>query len=209
MLKVFFLLFEPAVAWEKISNAKRGYAYILGTYLLPVILLACAVEGWGLMHWGKWRPTYKKIVGFSDQTIWRYEMLQAVLFLAVIFICAGLVHIASQNFHGKRTYLQTFTAIAYGFSPLLYLHTLNAWAMMHPAIPWCLGIVMTMWVLYQGIPRVIAPDPTHAFGVYLSALFIVVLMSAIVRLLTAMFLLGQYNFQRSAITRALGQWLGQ
>ena len=209
MLKVFFLIFEPAVAWEKISQAKRGYVFILGTYLLPVIALACAVEGWGLMHWGKWRPHYKKIASFSDQTVLRYEMLQAALFLAVIFICSGLLHIASQNFHGKRTYLQTFTAIAYGFSPLFFLHALNIWPTLHPAIPWIIGIVMTMWVLYQGIPRVIAPDPTHAFGVYLSALFIVVLVSAIVRLLTGMFLLGEYNFQRSALTRALGQWLGQ
>ena len=209
MLKVFFLIFEPGVAWEKISKARHGYVYILGTYLVPVILLASAVEGWGLMHWGKWRPNYKKVYEFSDQTVLHYEILQAGLLLAVVFISAVLLHIASQNFHGKRTYLQTFTTIAYGFSPLFLLHLLNIWPTMHPAIPWCLGIVMTMWILYQGIPRVMSPDPVHAFGVYLSALFIVVLMSGIVRLLTAMFLLGQYNFKRSAFTRALGQWLGQ
>ncbi len=209
MLKVFFLIFEPAVAWDKIANAKRGYLFILGTYLLPVILLATVVEGWGLQRWGKWQPHYNKTRVFSEPTVWNYEILQAVLFLLMVFICSILLHIACQNFHGKRTRLQSFTVIAYGFSPLFYLHTLNAWSAMHPGISWALGIVMTMWVLYQGVPRVLSKDPTHAFGVYLSALFIVALMSAIVRLLTGMFLLGQFNFQRSAFTRALGQWLGQ
>ena len=56
MLKVFFLLFEPAVAWDKIAQAKRGFVYILATYLLPLVLLATALEGWGLKEWGKWQP---------------------------------------------------------------------------------------------------------------------------------------------------------
>jgi hypothetical protein len=209
MLKVFFLVFEPAVAWENISKAKRGYAFIVGTYLLPMVLLVCAVEGWGLHTQGKWQPTLKRVRDFTDTTVLHYEILQAVLFILMIVIAAVVLHVSAQNFHGKRTMLQTFTTVAYGCSPLLLLHTLNYWAVMHPAVPWAIGILLTMWILYQGVPRVMAPDPTHAFGAYLSALFIVLLMSAIVRLLTAMFILGQFNFKRSALTRALGEWLGQ
>jgi hypothetical protein len=207
MIRVFFLIFEPGVAWEKISRARHGYGFILGTYLLPVVLLTTAVEGWGLEKYGKWWPHLKKVKFFSGTTVLHYEILQALLLLAVVFVSAALLHIASQNFHGKRTYLQTFTTIAYGFSPLLLLQMLNAMATMHPAVPWCFGIVLTMWILYQGVPRVLSPDPTHAFGVYLSALFIVVLTSGIVRLLTAMFLLGQFNFQHSWFTRQLGRFL--
>lgn len=209
MLKVFFLVFEPAVAWEKISQAKRGYFFILGTYLLPVLLLAAAVEGWGLKQNGKWQPVYQKVREFSDQTVLNYEIFQSVLVLAMVFISAALLHVAAPNFHGRRTYLQSFTTVAYGLSPLFFAHLLNYFAAMHPAIPWVIGILLSIWVLYQGVPRLVSTDPTHAFGAYLSAVFILLLMSGIVRLITGMFLLGQYNFKRSAATRALGEWLGQ
>ncbi len=209
MLKVFFLIFEPAVAWDKIARAKRGFVFILATHLLPLVLLATALEGWGLKEWGKWQPYYGKVRDFSLPTIVKFEILQAGLLLAVVIGSAGLVHLASQNFHGRRTYLQTFTTIAYAFSPFLYLHVLNAWPAVHPGYPWGIGILLTVWVLYQGVPRVLAPDPTHAFGVYFSAVFIVVLTSGIVRLMTGMFLMGRINFNHSAFTRALGHWLGQ
>ena len=55
MIKVFFLIFEPAVTWEKIALARRGYAFIWATYLLPFMLLVTAAEAWGLKHWGKWQ----------------------------------------------------------------------------------------------------------------------------------------------------------
>ena len=209
MFRVFFLIFEPGVAWERIAQARRGYVFILLTYLLPIILLATAVEGWGLLQWGKWQPYFKKTRVFSETTVLHFEILQALLLLAVGFISAALLHVASQNFHGRRTYLQVFTTVAYSFSPLFLLHLLNAGPAMPPAVPWAIGIVLTIWILYQGVPRVLSPDPAHAFGIYLSAVFIVVLASGMTRLLTAMFLLGQFNFTHSWFTRELGKFLGQ
>ena len=37
MIKVFFLIFEPGVAWEKIALARRGLVFITGLQLLPLI----------------------------------------------------------------------------------------------------------------------------------------------------------------------------
>ena len=56
---------------------------------------------------------------------------------------------------------------------------------------------LAVWILYQGIPRVMQPDPTHAFGVYLSAMFVVMLTSGLARLITAMYLLGYMDLQHS------------
>ncbi|HEV2693630.1 MAG TPA: Yip1 family protein [Verrucomicrobiae bacterium] len=210
MLKVFFLLFESDVAWEKIAQARRGFAFILGIQVLPLIALATAAEGWGLMHWGKWQERLQRTRIWTDQTaVIHFEILQAALFLAVVFLSALLLHVASAQFHGKRTFLQSFTVMAYAFSPMLLLHLLNLFPGLFPAWSWALGLAVSVWVLYPGIPRVLERDPVHAFGNYLTAIFVLALTSGLVRLFTAMYLLGNINFQRSAITRALGQWLGQ
>jgi len=210
MIRVFFLIFEPAVAWEKIAKAQRGYVFILATYVLPLILLVTALEGWGLMKWGRWQPRFTRIKIFTDQeVVLHYAILQAVLFLLVILISAVLLKFASEQFHGRRTFLQTFTVMSYSFGPTLLLQLLNLYPTVHPATSWIMGTVLTVLVLYAGVPRVLQSLPVHAFGIYMSAVIILVLMSALVRVFTAMFLLGQINFNHSPATRALGHWLGQ
>jgi hypothetical protein len=47
------------------------------------------------------------------------------------------------------------------------------------------------------------PDPTHAFGVYLSAMFVVILTSGLARLITGMYLLGYMDLQNSWLSRKL------
>ena len=66
MLKVFFLIFEPDVAWEKISQARRGLVFISVFHLLPLVALATVAEGWGLLNWGKWQPRFSRTKVFTD-----------------------------------------------------------------------------------------------------------------------------------------------
>lgn len=207
MIKVFFLIFEPAVAWEKIGVARRGYAFILATYLLPFILLVTALEGWGLQHWGKWQPKFQVIRSFSHSAIVTYETIQFLLLLAMVLVSALLILRISQTFHTRTSYLQTFTLAAYGFSPVFLLHLLDAAPMMNPWVTWALGSGLTVWILYQGIPRVLLPDPTHAFGLYLSSIFVTVVVSGMARLITSMYLLGYMDFHHSWLTRELANWL--
>ena len=209
MLKVFFLIFEPGVAWERIAQTRRGFVFILSTYLLPMILLGTAVEGWGLITWGKWQPKFQKIRGFTNQEIIGFEIVQTVILILVVFICALLLLKVSQTFHERGTYLQAFTTIAYGFSPLFLMRLLDVGPMMSPWTTWGIGVVLTIWILYQGIPRVLQPDPTHAFGLYLSAMFVVVLTSGMARLITGIYLLGYIDFNHSWLTRKLGYFIGQ
>lgn len=197
MVKVFFLIFEPGVAWERIARARRGFAFIFATHLLPMIVLATAVEGWGLANWGKWQPQFKILREFPLSTIVVLEVIQALLFLAMVLVSALILQNISRTFQSRQTYLQAFTTMAYGFSPFFLVRMLDAGPMMNPWVSWAIGIVLTIWVLYQGIPRVMLPDPTHAFGLYLSAVITVLLMSAIARVLTALFLLGRVDFHHS------------
>lgn len=209
MIRVFFLIFEPDVAWDKIAQARRGIAFILGTYLLPFILLVTAAEGWALTTYGKWQPKFERTKIFAQTTAVHFEIVQALLLLATVFVAALLLHIANGTFRSRQSYLQSFTVTAYAFSPMLLSYLLNIGPGVHPAVSWGVGLALTVWVLYQGIPRVLQPDPTHAFGTYLFAVIIITMVSGMVRLFTGMYLLGDINFENSALTHALGHWLGQ
>ena len=209
MIKVFFLIFEPSAAWEKIALAQRSIVFILATNLLPLLLLVTAVEGWGLQTKGKWQPPFQKFKEFTPNEVMGFEVVQFVLFLAVVFISALLILRVSQTFHQRQNYREAFTVTVYGLSPLLLLRLLDAAASMNPGVPWAIGVVLSVWILYQGLPRIMMPDPTHAFGLYLSSALVIVLTTGLTRLITAMYLLGYMDFQHSWLTRKIGHLLGQ
>jgi hypothetical protein len=208
MIKVFFLIFEPGVAWDKIAQARRGFWYITVIQLLPLIVIATGLETWGLHQHGKWQWQYQMNKVFSDQEVLTFGIIQFVLLFAVVFVSAVLVYKISQTFQDRLTFLQAFTTVAYGFSPMFLVRFLDYGGSIHPIVTWIIGIALTMWVLYQGIPRVMQPDPTHAFGVYLSAMIVVILTSGLERLMTAMYVLGYMDLQHSWLSRRITHLLG-
>jgi uncharacterized membrane protein YidH (DUF202 family) len=200
MIKVFFLLFEPGATWDGIARARRGFSFILFVYLLPMIVISSAVEGWGLNRWGKWQPKFQQFKNFSTTGIVTFEAIQAVLLLLMVLVSALLLLKISQTFEHRRNYRQAFATMAYGYSPLFLAHLLDAGRSVNPMTSAIIGILLTVWVLYQGIPRVMQPDPTHAFGLYLSAMFVVILTASIARVLPGLFLLGVVDFKNSWLT---------
>jgi hypothetical protein len=208
MIKVFFLLIEPGATWDKIAQARRGFVYITVIQLLPLIFLSTALETWGLNVHGKWAPQFQNYKLFSAQEVLSYGILQFFLMFAMVFVTAFLVFKISQTFQDRLTFLQAFTTIAYGFSPMFLVRFLDYFASIHPAVTWLVGIGFTIWILYQGIPRVMQPDPTHAFGVYLSAMIVVVLTSGLARLMTAMYVLGYMDLQHSWLSHRITHLLG-
>ena len=200
MFKAFFLIFEPAVAWDRIAQVRRGFAFVLGWHLLPMILMGAVAEGWSIHRWGKWQPRFHWFKEFSLHDIVVIESLQAALLLVSVLLGALMLLKISQTFHSRRKYLDAFTTVAYSYSPLLLARLVDASPGVNPAVSWTLGIALTIWVLYQGIPRVMQPDPTHAFGLYLSGLFLIVLTSGMARLLPALYLLGEVDLHHSWLT---------
>ena len=173
-------------------------------HLLPAILLATAVEGWGVNHWGKWQSRFDKLTSFSFKTVVTLEIIQALLFLAMVLVCALVLLQISQTFHdGRTTYRQAFTTMAHGFSPFFLAHMLNCVPMMSPWVVWGIGVMLVIWIMYQGIPRVMQPDPTHAFGLYLSTVLVMVLTSIVASGLPALYLTGHLDLQNSWLSRHL------
>ena len=212
MLKVFFLIFDPGATWEKIARKKRGWFFILLTYLVPMILLVTAAEGWSIHEYGKWQPKFDRFKSFIDPVTKNYpelkafESAQAVALLAMVFIAALLLHVAGNTFHGKRAYRASFAVIAYGFSPVLLTRLLDVAPMMNQWASWALGIGLMIWILYQGIPRVLEPDPTHTFGIYITAIIIIVLTSGVARVFATMFLQGEVSNRHSWFIQRIAQF---
>jgi len=207
MLNVVLLIVAPAWAWDRIAAAGRGYFFILVTYLLPFIALDAAVEGWSLEKWGKWQSHFQITKSFSHATVLHFEILHALLWLGMVFVSALLVWVAAENFNGRRPYVVVFSTIAYGYSPLFLANLMNVSPTMNPFVPWIIGIMASIWILYQGVPRGLKTDPVHAFGIYLSTIMVVFLVSGMVHALTALYLLGRIDFQNSWLLQQIGHWL--
>jgi hypothetical protein len=125
------------------------------------------------------------------------EAAQLLLTLAVVFVCAHLVKILGETFHDRHAYTQSFTVVAYTLSPVYWLRLLDVFPMMNPWVPWAIGIVLSIWIFYQGLPRVMKPDPSHAFELYLVSSMILFATTGLVCLLTALCLRGQVDFAHS------------
>jgi hypothetical protein len=120
-----------------------------------------------------------------------FEILQLFLTLVIVFICARLVEMIGETFHGRHTYTQAFTMVAYGLSPMFLLHLLDVFPRMNPWIPWLIGIMLSAAILYQGAPRVMLPDPPHAFGLYLVSVILLTMTTGLARFITAWYLQGK------------------
>jgi hypothetical protein len=196
MIKALFLMFDPT-GWDRLAQARRGVGFILTGYLLPLLLVVSAVEGGGLIHWGKWQPTVGAVRKFTAGEVVLYELVQLLLTLVMVLVCAHIIKILGETFHDRHTYPQAFTVVACSLSPLFALRLLDAFPMMNPWIPWVIGIALSIWIFYQGLPRIMKPDPSHAFELYVISSIVLCMATGVVRLLTALYVRGQIDFAHS------------
>jgi hypothetical protein len=200
MIKALLLIFEPVGTWEGIFRARRSLGFILALYLLPLLLATSAAEGFGLVHWGKKQGELGRVNHFPPREAVLIEAVQILVSLAVVFGGASLVKSVGETFHGRHTYTQAFTAVAYSLGPFFLLRLLDTLPGLSPWVAWAIGISITVGALYQGVPRMMAPDPPHAFGLYVMSALLLVLLSGLVRFATAAYLQGKFPALQSLIT---------
>src|SRR6266853_1766012 len=117
MIESLLLIFDASGTWERIVRAERGLFAILLRFLLPLLLVTCAVEGYGLMHWGKHQGQMSRPRTYTLGEAVIFESGQLLTSLVVVFISAGILKSMGGTFHARNTYRQTFTVIAYALSP--------------------------------------------------------------------------------------------
>jgi Yip1-like protein len=191
MIKTFLLIFNPAEAWDRIIRARHSLLFILVVYLLPLLIITSLAEAYGLVHWGKLQGTMRvpKMFSFTEAVV--FESAYVALSLTIVFIGAQVVKSMGETFHSRNTYLQTFTLLAYGLSPLFLLHLLDAFRPISPWVSWLIGILLSWGVLYHGVPKVMEPDPSHGFGLFLVTSIVLCLATGLSRLVTAWYLQGK------------------
>ena len=196
MIKALLLIFDPLATWEGIARARRGIGFILVVYLLPILIITSAGEGYGLVRWGRERGRVSEVghvENFSTNQAVIFEAGQFVLSLLVVFVGASMVKSIGETFHGRHTYQQSFTAVAYGLGPLILLRLLDALPMVNPWVSWSIGIILTVAVLYQGLPRMMEPDPSHALGLFFMTALLLILLTGLLRFLTFWYLIGRFG----------------
>jgi len=204
MIKALLLLLEPMGAWDRIVQARRGVVHVLFVFLLPLLAVGAVAEGTGLVYWGEPQKEFRQLKKFPVREAVIYETSQALLSIAIVFIGASILKSLGETFHGRHSFTQTFTTVAYGLSPLFALRVLDAFPGLHPWLGWGMGILLSLKVLYQGIPRVMMPDPPHAFGLYLTSSFLLVLITGLARFVTAWYLEGRFESIQEFISGAAG-----
>ena len=195
MIKALLLIFDPTATWEGIFRARRTVTSVLLIYLFPMLLLVAVVEGYGLVHWGKWQGEVGRLRKFPVGEAAIIEAAQFLLSVLVVFLGTKMIKSIGETFHGRHTYTQAFTAVAYGLSPFFLLRLLDAfswasaWA---PWVPWAIGISLSIGVLYHGVPRMMEPDPPNAFGLFLMSALLLALLTGLLRFVTATYLQGKF-----------------
>jgi len=191
MIKTFLLIFNPADAWDGIIQARRSLLFILALYLLPLLILTSLGEAYGLIHWGKMQGAASLPRTFSVNQALQFEVVYIILALLIVFVGAQVVKSMGDTFHSRNTYAQTFTLISYGLGPVFLLRFFDAFTPVSPWATWGVGILLTSAILYHGVPKVMEPDPPHAFGLYVVTSFVLFLATGLARLITAMYLQGR------------------
>jgi len=210
MIQALVLMFEGGPAWDRIVLKAQGFARVFWLRLLPMLVITTVLEGLGLVHWGKWQPDFRYCKPFSPHQAIAYELGQSALNLGMILVCAWVVQVLGRTFHGRitYTYARSFTAVVYGLSPMFLFRLLDPFPSMSPYITWALGIVLSIWILYDGLPRLLKPDPTHALGLYMSCAIVLLLATGLVRVVTALYLQGNVGFSHTLIGRHLMDVMG-
>ena len=193
MIKALLLILDPIRTWERIVVARRRWQLILLLYFIPFLAVVTVAEGYGIKRWGKPRGEFARIQPVSPTQIVTYETAQVLLSLFIIFLMARLIKSLGETFHGRHTFGQTFTVAVYGVSPILLLRLLDAFPSVSPWLTWGVGVILAAVTLYHGLPRVMQPDPPHAFGLYLMSTLLLAIVTGLVRFVTAWYLQGRFT----------------
>ncbi|MEW6159532.1 MAG: YIP1 family protein [Verrucomicrobiota bacterium] len=190
MIRAIQLILFPFREWEKIVAANRGIAATLFLSLLPLIVIASAIEGYSLAQFGLKRGEFGHVVTIPTAVAIQFEISQGVLNLATIFLSAWLLRAIALSFQVHPSYTQCFTAAAYGYSPIFLAQMLDAVPVINTWVCWAIGAALSMSVLYHGVALALKPDQTKGFGMYMLTAMLIIVFSGLVHLLSVFLLTG-------------------
>jgi hypothetical protein len=209
MIKALMLIFIPGRAWNGLAEDKRGIAYVLFRYLIPLLAMVYFVEAYGLAHWGKERFGLPRQVFHDLKVLKIYAAAQFGTSLLVVLLGAKIIQMfGDASFHCRRPYATTFLLVAYALAPMFFCQMLNAIPILPWWLAWIIGITLSVSAMYHGVPRVLEPDPPQAFGLYFACAIVLAIVSGMARFVTAWWLEGRFlELQSAVVNHPLTNWL--
>jgi hypothetical protein len=192
MIKALQLLFSSVPTWERIAHARRGLIYVLVVQFCPLLLLFCVGEGFYLVHWGRPRGIVPRPHIFPVNEIVVFEVAQFVFWLIIATVDAAMIKAFGETFHGRHNYTETFTVVVYTLSTFFLIRLLGAFVPLNPWLFILLAMLFALSTLYNGLPRIMKPDPPHAFGLFLMSAILITLTSGIAQALANWYLGGKF-----------------
>src|ERR1700722_11768525 len=199
MIKALLMVFEPVMTWDNIARAKKSAKWVLLVYLTTLIVLTLAAELAGLSYFGKAAVYLGKPPEFAgrpklpDKLLITYGIAQLLASYLQVALGARIVRGIAQTFHSRHNYGQCFALTAYAYGPFFLLRVLDAFPDMFPWASFGIGVVLMIATLYQGVPRVLEPDPPDAFGLYICSMLLLACLAAALRYLTLLVLAGKIH----------------
>ena len=194
MIKAFLLILTPTQTWERIAKAKRGVLATLFLFLLPLMLVCSLAEGYALTHRGERRGIESHLVKVPQEVALRFEGSQLALGLIMIFLGAKMLEWVAESFRLPAGYAQSFTVIAYGYSPIFLTRFLAFAPALSHWVAWSVGVLGSIYILYHGVAMVLQPDQTKGFGLYLMCVLILILFGGSMHLVALAMLHGKIAF---------------
>lgn len=195
MIRAFLLILDSKASWEKIAHARRGFFFVFLVHLLPLMVITLGLEAYALMHLGERRGLTDQYSKIPEVLALRYGLAGLGLNLLVIFFGARLVQIIANNFHGQHTYLQCFSVLAYGLSPIFLGHVLDAAPFLNTWVCFGIGMTLSAAVLYQGVPLILRPDHAKALGLYFVVVLLISALAAMAHLFSLLVLRGELTME--------------
>jgi hypothetical protein len=191
LAKDVFLVLRPVSTWNALAAKPQGVVFVLGVYLLPLLLLLAGVEGHGLMLHGRQQAAEGMNNRFTLPVVAGYEAVNALLTLAAIFATGAVIKNFANACHARNHLQQCLVVVLQATGPVLLVQLFNGFPHMYVWLTWLAGMFFAVSALYQGLPRILQPDPPAAIGLFCSSTLVFVALMFCGRFLTYFFLIGK------------------
>jgi hypothetical protein len=190
MIKALLLIFEPIEAWERVVRAQRSLVFILILFLLPLLGATSLVKATACAMGKGGKTLHLKQFTSAEAAV--YEIGKCCLRWAP-FLGAKFIKSLGDTFHGRHSLTQTFTTVAYGLSPLFTMRLFDAF----PESIWVTwtSILLSLAVLYQECRE--QCNPTLAFGLYIVSVLLLILITGLLRFVTAWYKANSNRWRKS------------
>lgn len=192
MIRALLLIVNPSGTWEAIKNDQHSVGRISTSFFLPLLILASAGEALGMQRLGIDRGGFTGgLVMPSRDLLIRYEVVQALLTLIIVYAGAIALKGIGASFHRRHSYTECFTTLAYSMSPLLLLRLLDGVPAVNTWVCYGIGVFLALSLLYRGIPFVMRPDPSSAMGLFMFCAFLLAGTTALAHFVVTQVLAGK------------------